>query len=208
MILSMLNFTRELAKANKRFPKSYSHFSGIPFLVNILEDKIFLDRTLDDCVFEAGNFNFSLTFLSDLRAEMQRNLYFVLDGTLYWYEKFNLSGKSKLVRCPSLAHTMYKINKDDYEQRALSDNPWILTSFNYSRPNVNIELTTSVNKVRIELEAACRDYLQDVFMPRGVWGIDYMFKLKQGCKPDLKFGPTGKYQLTPLDKYLERVINY
>lgn len=203
----MLNFTRELAKANKRFPKTYSHFSGAPFLVNILEDKIFLDKTLEDCVFETGNFSFSLTFLADLRTKAHRNAYFVLDGTLHWYKSFNKSHEVKLLRCPSLAHIMYQIDSDDYEQLALRDNPWLLTSFNYYKPSANIELVDSVNKIKIELETVCRNYLSDIFMPRGVWGLDYMFKLKYNSQLDLTFGQNKEFQLTPLDEYLERVIN-
>jgi hypothetical protein len=128
----------------------------------------------------------------------------VLDGTAIWFEEY-AGGRAVLQRTPSLSQALYGCKPELFHAAILSDNPWILTAFNYGDPRTNTSLRASALKVRNRMELACQQIFESDFMPRGLWGLDYIFKPRNHMASSEDFEFSG-LRLIPLEEYLKRVI--
>lgn len=200
----MKNFHREIAKAQKRVSgiKMYSE-SERP-CINLLEDQISLLPTVDSCVFESNGFDFSLTFIHELRYPDEGRHYFVMAGIEEWFSQCKKTEESVLVRCPSLMHAMYGYRTYLRKSEVLTDNPWVLSAFNYRNPETNTALLHSVAKDKVRLETLMKNELSEELIPVGAWGIDYLFKTKPRVKKSVDVS-MGEVCLISVDEYKERI---
>lgn len=200
----MVNFHRELAKAQKR-AKDYPPYviKNNP-IMNLIEYDIPLACTLEGSVFVHNGFSFSLSFIRNIKDCDDSDRLYVLDGVEAWFSLHNKVEGAVLARRPSLLYSIYGYRTYLSVVDMLIDNPWILTSFNCTNPTTDTVLVTSTTKLKGALENEIKTSASDNFMPIGAWGLDYLFKSRfnEIDPDDLGVGP---YRLIPLDQYKERI---
>lgn len=198
----MNNFRRELAKSNKR---TSSYTITHPFS-RLLEGKFDLSNTsLDDRVHKENGFEFSLSFISTLKGDINLDNFYVIDGTQYWFEKYNLKSGAELLRSPNLLRVMYNIEVDIYGGIAIMENPWLYCSFNYYNYRTNTSLCKTVTNVVTDIDRLCQEYLSQDFIPFGIWGCDILLRYKYDTMPNAELLRLGDLTMISAYEYLRRV---
>jgi hypothetical protein len=197
------NYRREITKAQKRSINYRLEQGPYEVYYNLLESEMPLQATERLCVFEKGSFDFSLSFLNNVRYGGESE--FVVDATRMWFDSLNVGAEYILKRTPSLYMTMY----DYLPQRAiatvLDDNPWVFTKFGVINPTVDRSVANSIIGIFGALQKSILTDTSESAIPLGAWGIDIICRRKGSTLTGEFFSEDNPY-IIPVEEYRRRIL--
>ena len=199
----MKHYVREVTKAQKRLNNFSNYKITDKLFDSIMEPDFFLEKTNRGCVADHNGFQFSMSFVSNVRSESLDD--FVFDGTLYWYDTLNLAKDAELKRLPSLFQVMY----DYLPQRSVSvflkDNPWLFSKFGVFDPTKDSIICKSVQEVYDHIKNEITEDTNTDYIPLGRWGLDIIFSKRSVTGEGKFFNSDNKY-LVSVSEYKGRII--
>ena len=198
----MKHYVREVTKAQKRLNNFSDYKITDKLFDSIMEPDFLLEKTNSGCVADHNGFQFSMSFVSNVRLESLND--FVFDGTSYWYDTLSLAEDARLNRSPSLFQVMY----DYLPQRSVSvflkDNPWLFSKFGVFDPTKDSIICKSVQEAYEHIRNEITQDTNADYIPLGRWGLDIIFNRRSVTGDGEFFRSTNNY-LIPVSEYKGRI---